>query len=317
MKRRLTMITRNNRLIYSAVCAAALTGLFVGGIASADDVTVQRTTITNENMSRPQLPAGVTAKDLNSDKAIEKSFKSITEDALSTTGFDNLAKMLSDQDYDHVKQSLGKSPFSNVDGNNNKRLKDVVTSFSDAWKTKYNQKFDIDVSRVFGGTSLSIATGEVSDPNALIGNWPVDSSMLSKMTGSAAGGKATAEDIRETQDKAFGGRVNLEKGRNVAVATLHSGTALKDVTASLIHETASGWKFDVPNTLTAQQLYDNLVANLSYLDQHREALPADVNDGYRLVSHAVIAAIYDVNIAKDTGRAAGNSLEKNRLGLNR
>ena len=36
---------------------------------------------------RPLLPEGITAKDLNSDKSIEKAFKAVTEDAMSKTGF--------------------------------------------------------------------------------------------------------------------------------------------------------------------------------------------------------------------------------------
>jgi hypothetical protein len=311
------MITRN-RIIYSAVCAAAMAGLFVGGVAAADEVTIQRSTTVipaDKEMVKLDLPPGILVKDLNSDTGIEKAFKNLTEDALSTSGFDDVAGMLADQDYDHVKKSLGKSPFSNVDGNNNKRFTDVVTSLSDAWKAKYNQRFSIDAGTVFANRSLVILTGEVSDPNQLTGKWPLDAGMMKASTA----GKATAEDVRQAQDKAFGGRVNLEKGRNVGIATLHSGTTLRDLTASLIHETASGWKFDVPNTITAQQLYDNLVANLSYLDTHREAWPADVNDGYRLVTHAVVAAIYDVNIAKDSGRASTDGLDSGavRAALNR
>ena len=110
--------------------------------------------------------------------------------------------------------------------------------------------------------------------------------------GTGNAGKMTQADADEAHKKMFGGNVNLEKGRNIAVAQFQTNQYFSGLNASLIHE-AGGWKFDVPNTLTAQRLYDNLVNNLGTLDRSRDQWPADVNEAYRRFTQAVVAAMYD------------------------
>ena len=122
----------------------------------------------------PALPPGIAAKDLNSDKSIEKAFKGVSEDAMKKNGFDNLVGYLADQDRDRIKKSTDKS-LSDLDGDKNKGLTDIVASLDTAWKAKYNQKFDIDhVEKVYTSDFLHIVTGEVTEPALLVGKWPVD-----------------------------------------------------------------------------------------------------------------------------------------------
>src|SRR5690349_532593 len=101
----------NRITILSAACLMASAGLFVVPSANADDVTVTRTTtVTTPNasgMADVKLPAGITAKNLNDDKSIDKAIKNLTEDALSKTGFDNFVGKLVDQDRDRMKTALG------------------------------------------------------------------------------------------------------------------------------------------------------------------------------------------------------------------
>jgi hypothetical protein len=203
--------------------------------------------------------------------------------------------MVSDQDQARFKEQVGKSSLNNVDGNNNKRLNDRAADLTNTFKSKYNHDFDMDYTKVFTPDFITIMTGQVADPMALVGKWPVDAG---PSLNAGANGKVTASDAQIARDKAFGGKVNLEKGRDVAIAHLKTSHGMPGLTASLIHETASGWKFDVPNNLTAQKLYDNLVANLSMISSHKESLPGDINDGYREVTHAVVAALYDVDLSK-------------------
>jgi len=242
------------------------------------------------------------AKNLNDDKAIDKAFKKLSEDAITHNGFDNIVGMVADQDQARFKENVGKSSWNNVDGNNNKKLNDLAASINNTFKTKYNHDFDMDYTKVFTSDFVQIMTGEVQDPMTLVGKWPVETGL-----GMSPGGKVTPTDAQIARDKAFGGKVNLEKGRNVAIAHFKDSHGMPGLTASLIHETASGWKFDIPNNLTAQQLYDNLVANLSLIDSHKESLPGDIDDGYREVSHAVLAALYGVDLSK-TGTVGMDNL---------
>jgi len=296
----------NRITLLTAVCMTASAGLFVTS-ASADDLTVTRTTVVQSDLNNDfKLPAGITAKDLNSDKSIDRAFKAITEDALSKNGFDNLVSKLVDQDRDRIKKSVQDNrSLSNIDGSNNKRLTDVIASLDGAFKSKYNAKFDIDLGKVFTSQFIKIASGEVTDPQLLVGKWPV-SPMGTADMGTGAAGKVTQSDADIAKSKTFGGDVNLEKGRNVALAHLMDSHGMKGFTASLIHENLVGWKFDVPNTLNADKLYNNLVTNLSYMDQHRDGWASDVNETNRQFMHAVTASLYDINIS--TG-VANNALD--------
>jgi len=295
-----------NRIsLLTAVCMTASAGLFVTSTL-AEDLTVTRNTAITADMGKNvTLPAGITAKDLNSDKSIDKSFKAITDDAMSKSGFDNLVAKLVDQDRDRIKKSLASGhSLSNVDGNNNKRLTDVIADIEGTFKSKYNSKFDIDISKAYTSDFIHIVTGEVSDPQLLVGKWPVDAMSLSNMNGAGGtAGKASQSDADIAKSKTFGGDVNLEKGRNVALAHLMGSHGMNGFTASLIHENLVGWKFDVPNTLTADQLYNTLVANLGYLDQHKDAWPTDVNQAYRDFTHAVAASLYNINISNSMNTA--------------
>jgi len=297
----------NRYHLISAACLSAAS-LFAAnvmaqntGVAPGATVTQQRSTTVyhpagaTDTSATVALPAGITAKNLNNDKAIDKAFKKIAEDAITHNGFDNVVGMVADQDQARFKENVGKSSWNNVDGNNNKKLNDLATNINNTFKSKYNHDFDMDYSKVFTPDFVQIMTGEVADPMALVGKWPLDAApgSLSKTSG-----KVTPSDAEIARDKAFGGKVNLEKGRNVAIAHIKESHGMPGLTASLIHETASGWKFDVPNTLTAQKLYDNLVANLTVIDNNKSNLPGDINDGYRQVSHAVIAALYDIDLSK-------------------
>jgi len=291
----------NRITLLTAVCMTASAGLFVA-TASADDLTVTKTTVVQSNLNSDfKLPVRITSKDLNSDKSIDKAFKAITEDAMSKSGFDNLVAMLVDQDRDRIKKSVQNNrSLSNIDNNNNKRLTDVIASIDGAFKSKYNAKFDIDLNKVYMPEFIQVVSGEVTDPQLLVGKWPVSPLGMADM-GTGAAGKVTQSDADIAKSKTFGGDVNLEKGRNVALAHLMNRHGMKGFTASLIHENLVGWKFDVPNTLNADQLYNNLVSNLSYMDQHRDGWGNDVNETYRQFTYAVAASLYDINI--ETGMA--------------
>jgi len=302
-----------NRIsLLTAVCMTASAGLFVSNTL-ADDVTVTGKTVQSSGMATdklPSLPPGISAKDLNSDKSIDKTFKAITDDAMSKTGFDNLVAKLSDQDRDRIKKSVaGNKSLSNVDGNNNKRLTDVIAGLEGKYKSKYNAKFDIDISKAYTSDFIHIITGEVSDPQLLVGKWPVDPMGFSDMNVTGPGaGKVTQSDADIAKTKTFGGDVNLEKGRNVAIAHVMGGHGMKGFTTSLIHENLVGWKFDIPNTLTADQLYNTLVANLSYLDQHPDTWPGDVQQANRDFTRAVAASLYNINLSNvmNTANALDN-----------
>ncbi len=244
------------------------------------------------------LPAGITAKELNSDKGIEKTFRDVTNDAIDTTGFDNLVSHLVDQDRERVKNSLATGRgLGDVEGDKNKAFKDVVTDLKSTWESKYNKKFDLPYKDVYTGGYISIMTGEVSDSSQLLDKWPLDAGR----TPGPAAGKFNQNDVAEN-NKNFGGSVNLEKNREVAVARIMGMNSTGPLTASMIHQ-AGGWTFDIPNTTSADELYRTLVANLQVVDQQKANWPADINEAYRHVTDAVVASLYDINLSPTGGTA--------------
>jgi hypothetical protein len=282
-----------------AACLSVAAGIpFVSHTFADDPVAVT-------GAGTVSLPDGITPKNLNSDRAIERAFKAVTEDSMDKTGFDNLVNRLVDQDRVRISKSLSSGTLNNINGSKNQKLTDAIASIEGGWKAKYNTKFDIDISKVYTADFIQIQTGEVEDASKLVGKWPVQ---VSLMTGDA--GKLTQGDADQAKNKMFGGDVNLEKGRNVAIAQFHSNQSFSGLNASMIHE-AGGWKFDIPNNVDALKLYNNLVTNLNTLDHSRDQWPQDVNEGYRRFTEAVVAALYDAPYPGDIlHRAPGAAVNK-------
>jgi len=286
----------NRMHLLTAMCLAASTGLFVVGPMRADDLSGGQVSPSRETDVNVALPAGIEAKNLNSDKAIERAFKDATNDAMSKTGMDNLLNRLVDEDRVRINKSLpsGRS-LNNIEGDKNKRLTDLIADIEGSWKSKYNQGFDLDINKVYTTNMFSIQTGEVVDANLLVGKWPVNANPMADK-----GGKLTPGSADEAKNHSFGGDVNLEKGRDVGIVHFTRTSSLPGVNASMIRE-AGGWKFDIPNDVNAQALYDNVVKGLTYFDHQKDKWPSDVNESYRQMTHIVVASLYGVPLTMEGG----------------
>jgi len=286
----------NRTHLLTAMCLAVSTGLFVVGPMRADDLSGVQVSPGRETEADVAMPAGIEVKNLNSDKAIERAFKDVTNDSMNKTGMDNLIGRLVDEDRVRINKSLvsGRS-LNNIEGDKNKKLTDLIADIEGTWKSKYNQGFDVDINKVYTTNFFHIQTGEVVDANMLVGKWPVNANI-----GADKGGKLTPQEAQDTKGRLLGGDVNLEKGRNVAIVHFIGTPGFAGVNASMIHE-AGGWKFDVPNDVNAQALYDNLCKNLSYFDQRKDKWPGDVNEAYRQMTHLVVASLYGVPLNMEAG----------------
>ncbi|HEX8910888.1 MAG TPA: hypothetical protein VF796_00915 [Humisphaera sp.] len=234
------------------------------------------------------LPAGVTAKQLNEQGDVRNAFEAVTEAAFDTGDtFDKITARLVDAD----RTRVGKWKDTKPDMTS---LRTRVEQLNKLWQAKYGKKFDLDEKVVFGAPGvLAIAEGEVSDPAQVVKNWPVPASAA---TAAMAAGKVKPDATPKAVEagKVAGGDVNLDKGRNVAVARLPESHGMPAVTASLIHELPDVWRFDLPDTMDGQKLHDNLLKHLNMLGDGSQ-WPADVNDAYRAVAHHVLMAMYDVD----------------------
>jgi len=209
----------------------------------------------------------------------------VTNAALTKGGFNDLVERTNDADRNRI------GPW--IKDKNNKERLDVldgrIAQFQKDWKAKYGENFKIrkdDV--VFGNPMFTVAQGEIGKDAQL------------------AGERVPAAD---TSKPATGGDRNLDKGRNIAYVTVAASHGLPELKVPLIHELPDVWKIDVPDSVTGQKLYDNLLKHLTMANEQKDQWPSDVNDAYRAVSHHVLMAILDIDesAARATG-AAGAKL---------
>jgi len=158
------------------------------------------------------------------------------------------------------------------------------------WKDKYKHDFNIK-KRDELGTGVMAVMGEVVDPARAVMSWPVDPRTGQPMQKSK---EAIAASSHEA-GKNFGGRVNLEKGRNVALVRFPESHGLPAITASMIHEMPAQWRFDIPNDRTGDQIYNDLLNQLNFIATHSNEWPSDEKDAYAMTTHRVLLALYGVD----------------------
>jgi hypothetical protein len=206
----------------------------------------------------------------------------VTNAALTKGGFNDLIERFNDAD----RNRLG----SYAHDKNNKDKLDIldgrIAQFQKDWKAKYNENFKIHKDDlVFGNSMFTVAQGEIGKDAQLAGERI------------PAPQNVTKDNLNQPKD-ATGNTAadrNLEKGRNIAYVTVASSHGLPELKVPLIHELPDMWKIDVPDNVTGQKLYDNLLKHLTMADEQKDQWPSDVNDAYRMVSHHVLMAILDVD----------------------
>jgi len=221
----------------------------------------------------------------------------VTNASLTKGGFNDLVERFNDAD----RNRLG----SYFNDKNNKEKIDVldgrIAQFQKDWKAKYGQDFKIrqdDV--VFAQPTFQVARGEIG----------TDAQLAGKQI--PPGEKVTAGDVNQPRDATGNTKLdkNLEKGRNVAYVTVASSHGLPELKVPLIHELPDMWKVDVPDSVTGQKLYDNLLTHLTMANEQKDQWPSDVNDAYREVAHHVLMAVLDVNSPHADHAGAGFGADK-------
>jgi hypothetical protein len=279
---------------------AVVAAMTVGGISfctaparGADASTSAKGDNASVSMAGPlALPSGVTVKDLGDDTDIREALGDVVSDAVKSKGFSDVVDCFVDQDSTRLGQ------YKQEKGD---QLNPIVKKLKAEWKSKYGKEFDFsDAQSKVSFEDVKIISGEIQNPDQLVGQWPIKQSKSVTMGNNGveivdkSQPAVTGQDIKQTKEESFGGDVNLEKGRDVAVVQLPAAMDLPEVRASMIKEHVTGWHFDVPNNITGQQLHDNLVKHLTMIVDQEAQWPADVNTAYGLVGHHIIEAIYGI-----------------------
>ena len=291
----------NRALSITLAATLVVSGLtwVVGPAASADDDDAAQpgqndqpaATRDEEKQSESQqaaatFPAGIKADDDPEEDRPElfKTLDGITEAALAKDGFDDFVERLVDQD----RNRIGENNFAEQEFD---ELNAKVESLRSAWKTKYGDNFEVEGEQAFA--KLATLVGEIDDPRAVASAWPVPA--VSPDASSPAADAVAAADKQTTGNEDPNLNSNVEKGRDVAIATLPASHGLPALNVSLINE-LQGWRIDVPNTLTGQQLHDSLLKHLDHLSAMQAQWPADKSEASLMVAHHVLLAAYGVNV---------------------
>jgi hypothetical protein len=217
--------------------------------------------------------------------------------SLTKGGFDDLVERFNDADRNRIgqffKDKNNKEKLSVLDGR--------IAQFQKDWKAKYGQDFHImKDDLVFGNSMFTVARGEIG----------TDAQLAGKQL--PPGERVTTGDAKRAAEDSTGNTKldrNLEKGRNVAMVRVAESHGLPELQVPLIHELPDMWKIDVPDNVSGQKLYDNLLTHLTMANEQKDKWPSDVNDAYREVTHHVLMAVLDVDqsATKAGARIGGDS----------
>jgi len=254
-----------------------------------------------EKLSREEakfvFPAGIEAKgSLPKNDDIHSTFEEITGAALTKGGFDDVVERLVDQDRNRIG-NLDADRLATLDG----RIDQIRT----AWKMKYGNNPDVKEDSFHG---LTIARGVIDDPKVAANNWPIaavagDAVVAAAtaeegdraVTAAATAAERAASEAKTSNDDADINS-NIEKGNEVAVVSVPAAAGLPPVNVSMIRE-ANGYRVDVPNTMGAQQLHDNLLKHLTHVGESVDRWPAEEREAAAYVAHHVMMALTGVDTA--------------------
>ena len=229
------------------------------------------------------LPQGSTpAKEAADAAKLDGSLETATEDALKKeVGMGGILSCFVEQDRTRLRD------IANADKTDPTALNNQAERLVKAWKDKYKEEFSFDPAKVF--TNIQVVQGEIQDPQMFVQNWPV--ATVSGPQGEAQQAAAKIQQLDE--DTAKNGFIT--KGREIAIVRIPGEGNLPALDVSLISE-PYGWKIDVPNSRTAQQIHDDLEKHLAMMASDPTQWPADPNQARRAFVSHVIMAIYGVDM---------------------
>src|SRR5271163_4149132 len=131
--------------LLTAACLCTSAALFVNPVV-ADQPSSGAQPAGYASNAGPNLtfPSGIGEKPMNEKSGIEKAFAATTGAAFSKNGFEDVIDTLVDQD----RTRLTKEKAGGVDESND-ALSQKMQELKQAWKTKYNQDFDIKTDAVY------------------------------------------------------------------------------------------------------------------------------------------------------------------------
>jgi hypothetical protein len=252
-------------------------------IGADDSAPAARRSEARQEAKPLAFPAGFTTKTGSVDEGIRSGLAKLADRALTKGDFNSMLAELSRPDRERAREFKGADQA---------KLDAQIDRIRSAWKTKYGKEFAIEDKAAYGAP-VQIIEGEVADPAMALSSWPVPAMADQPITASAV----TSGDSKSIRKEAR--QEKLEKGRSVALVRLPGVGAKPDLTVSMIHHLPAFWRIDIPDTRTGEQIYNDLLTQLTWIGDHSDKWPADANDAGRAVTYHVAAALYGIDVSAE------------------
>ncbi|MGE5611111.1 MAG: hypothetical protein ACM359_17810 [Bacillota bacterium] len=246
------------------------------GGSSDTGTNVQSQDNMTAGQSSTQLPPGIQQGQATDAKDIQTTLANVADAAATKNNLDKVTSYFVDSDRNRLSNDVKNLA-------NEPTLNGRIDQFQKDWQSKYNKSFSVDPQVAFGQQfqGFTIVQGQVTNP-AMLSNWPVPNQGAAGQAGQQ-GGQA--------------GQPNIQQGQQVAIATFPASHGLPDVTVSMVKE-GNQWRINIPDNVDAKQLHDNLLTQLTSLDEQKNQWPNDVNEASRLATHRILVGIYGVSTAQ-------------------
>jgi hypothetical protein len=273
------------------------------------------------------LPAGAKAKEADKATDYTSIIANETEEALDKGNFDNLINGLVDQDRNRL--GSGKDlDRSKLDGRIDSLRQALKAKYGDDSFDVHHDKLFTDAKIVRGeiqdpnqfaqnwpvannasdalkaGATDNLKGTQPGDAKATDANRATASSGDDKSTASVKVGDTTVSgQVKQDDAKPAGSKVvdddtrtqgNIQEGRDFAVLQIPASHGLPVVNVSMIRE-LTGWKIDIPNNRSVQQVHDDLLKHLTMIGDNQAAWPADKDDAKAMIAHHVMMALYGID----------------------
>jgi hypothetical protein len=217
-------------------------------------------------------------------KDIRKTLGRVTEAALTKGGMNKVVGYFVDADRNRIKNS---DTYSEDFG---QTLDGRIQQINEMWKTKYGHEFKVKSAEDAYQNFAMIQQGEIGRDAALASDVERNSQNANLSDRKNAAGNDRGDE-------------NLERGRQVARVIVRGTMNGPEITVPMIHELPDSWRINVPDTLTAAKVRQNLQDHLTAFGDNSANWPADENVAVQEATRHVLMAVLDLPV--NTSGAGG------------
>jgi hypothetical protein len=261
-------------------CAGLSLSALPAYVQAADPAAPGRSVDARDTAAPLAFPIGFMATKGAPADGIKSGLGKLVERAVTKGDFNSMLGELAKPERENARA------FKGVDQT---KLDGQIERLHVAWKAKYGKDFSLDAKVIFGAP-LEIIEGEVSDATAAVADWPVPAMPDLAINASSKQPPGNKSELKKDEKE-----TKLEKGRHVALVRFPAMENRPPLTVSMIHYLPAFWRVDVPTDRSGEQIYNDVLTQITWLADTSAQWPADVNQAYREVAYHVTAAVYGVN----------------------